>query len=75
MVAFLRGNAAAYLGTAFAVTITQPLVTLFAQPPAFYRWNGIMLAVLALIFLGWLIAVWKPAPVDSSRRNPSGASM
>jgi hypothetical protein len=59
MVAFLRGNTAAYLGTAFFVTILQPLVTLFAQPPAFYRWNGIMLAVLAVLFLGWLVTLGK----------------
>jgi membrane protease YdiL (CAAX protease family) len=76
MAAFLRGNAAAYLGTAFAVAIMQPLVTLFAQPPAFYRWNGIILAVLALLFLGWLIAPWKkPAAVDSSQPNPSEANI
>jgi hypothetical protein len=73
MATFLRGNAAAYLGTAFAVAIMQPLVTLFAQPPAFYRWNGMMLAVLALLFLAWLVALGKkPIPVDSSQPTVHG---
>jgi hypothetical protein len=68
MATFLRGNAAAYLGTAFAVAIMQPLVTLFAQPPAFYRWNGMMLAILALLFLAWLVAFGKkPITVDGSQ--------
>jgi hypothetical protein len=73
MVTFLRGNAAAYLGAAFSIAIMQPLVTLFTQPPAFYRWNGVMLAVLALLFLGWLVAVGKkPVLVDSSQPAVDG---
>ena len=73
MATFLRGNVAAYLGTAFSVAIMQPLVTLFAQPPAFYRWNGIMLVVLALLFLAWLVALGKkPIPVDSSQPTVHG---
>ena len=73
MVAFLRGNVAAYLGAAFTVSIMQPLVTLFAQPPAFYRWNGIILAVLALLFLGWLVALGKKQrPADSLQPTVHG---
>ena len=68
MAVFLRDNAAAYLGTAFSVAIMHPLVTLFIQPPPFYRWNGIMLAVLGLLFLGWLGALGKKTiPVDTSQ--------
>jgi hypothetical protein len=54
---FLRSNVAAYLGTAFCVAVIQPLITLFTQPEAFYRWNGVLLAVLAAAFLAWLLAV------------------
>ena len=73
MVAFLRGNVAAYLGAAFTVSIMQPLVTLFAQPPTFYRWNGIILAVLALLFLGWLVALGKKQiPADSLQPTVHG---
>ena len=73
MAAFLRGNVAAYLGTAFSIAIMQPLVTLLAQPPAFYRWNGIILAVLALLFLAWLVALGrKPTPVHSSQPTLHG---
>jgi membrane protease YdiL (CAAX protease family) len=57
MAVFLRSNVAAYLGAAFCVAVIQPLVTLLGQPPAFYRWNGVLLAVLALAFLAWLLAV------------------
>jgi membrane protease YdiL (CAAX protease family) len=67
MAAFLRNNVAAYLGTAFCVVIMQPLVTLLTQPPAFYRWNGVLLAVLALVFLLWLLAPGKkPMPAGDS---------
>ena len=73
MAAFLRGNAAAYLGTAFSVAIMQPLVTLFVQPPALYRWNGMMLAALALLFLGWLVALGnRSVPVESSQATVHG---
>jgi hypothetical protein len=54
---FLRNNVAAYLGAAFSVGVIQPLLTLLSQPPALYRWNGVILAVLALAFLAWLLAV------------------
>jgi membrane protease YdiL (CAAX protease family) len=71
--AFLRGNVAAYLGAAFSVTVMQPIVTLFVQPPAFYRWNGIMLALLALLFLVWLAALGtRPLAMDSSQPAVDG---
>ncbi len=64
--AFLRGNVAAYLGAAFCVTLVQPLVTLFLQPSRYYQWNGALLIFLALVFVGWLLAVGgKPAEAGS----------
>jgi len=68
LTAFLRNNVAAYLGAAFCAAIMQPLVTLLAQPPAFYRWNGVLLALLALAFLVWLLAIGAK-PVDNLQKG------
>jgi membrane protease YdiL (CAAX protease family) len=57
LVAFIfRDNIAAYVGTVFAVEVTDPLVSLISQPVAFYRWQGALLAVLSAAFLWWLLA-------------------
>ena len=52
---FFRNNLLAYLGAAFCLEVAQPLVSLFSQHAAFYRSNGLLLAVLALLFLAWLL--------------------
>jgi len=44
------------LGAVFAVQATEPLVALISQPVAFYRWQGVLLAVLSAVFLWWLLA-------------------
>jgi membrane protease YdiL (CAAX protease family) len=54
---FFRNNLLAYLGVAFCVQVTQPLVSLLSQQAAFYRSNGLLLAVLAFLFLVWLLLV------------------
>ena len=51
-----RDNIAAYLGSVFCLLVTEPLVTLISQPVAFYRWQGVLLAVLSAAFLWWLLA-------------------
>jgi membrane protease YdiL (CAAX protease family) len=53
---FFRDNLLAYVGAAFCLPLAQPLVELLSQPAAFFRWNGLILAVLMLAVLGWLLA-------------------
>jgi len=56
LVAFIyRDNIAAYIVTAFVLHVTEPLLSLFSQPVPFYRWQGILLAILSAAFLGWLL--------------------
>jgi hypothetical protein len=54
---FFRNNLLAYLGAAFCLEVAQPLVSLLSQQAAFYRSNGLLLAVLAFLFLVWLLLV------------------
>jgi hypothetical protein len=52
---FFRDNLLAYLCAAFCLEVAQPLVSLLSHPAGFYRGNGLVLALLALLFLGWLL--------------------
>jgi MFS family permease len=52
---FFRNNLLAYLAAAFCVQVAQPLVSLLSQQAAFYRANGLLLAVLAFVLLAWLL--------------------
>jgi CAAX prenyl protease-like protein len=52
--AFFRNNVLAYLGAAFSFGVAEPLVALLSQPPGFFRWNGVALAVLTAVTLWWL---------------------
>jgi hypothetical protein len=54
---FFRNNLLAYLGAAFCLQVAQPLVSLLSQQAAFYRSNGLLLAVLVFLFLVWLLLV------------------
>jgi len=67
LVAYIyRDNIAAYVGTVFAMQLTEPLVSLISQPVGFYRWQGVLLAVLSAAFLWWLLVPGaKPAPVGA----------
>jgi membrane protease YdiL (CAAX protease family) len=51
-----RNNMLSYVGAAFCLPLAWPLVELLSQPAAFFRWNGLILAVLMLAVLGWLLA-------------------
>lgn len=51
----MRDNASAYLGVAFTLPLVGPVVELFRDPVPYYRWNGVLLALLAAIFLAWLL--------------------
>jgi membrane protease YdiL (CAAX protease family) len=55
VVLFFRSNLPAYLGAAFTVAMAQPVATLLSQPAAFFRWNGVVLALLTLAVLAWLL--------------------
>ncbi len=56
IVFFFRNNVLAYVTAAFCSAAIPPLVDLLAQPAPFYRWNGVLLAVLIALALAWLLA-------------------
>ena len=62
---FFRDNLLAYLGAAFCLQVAQPLVSLLSQHAVFYRTNGLLLAVLAFLFLGWLFLVGREGEARS----------
>jgi hypothetical protein len=62
---FFRNNLLAYLGAAFCLQVAQPLVSLLSQQAAFYRSNGVLLAVLAFLFLVWLLLVGRQSEARS----------
>jgi membrane protease YdiL (CAAX protease family) len=51
---FFRDNLLAYWAAAFCLQVAQPLVSLLSQQARFYRSNGLLLALLAVLFLAWL---------------------
>jgi hypothetical protein len=55
VVLFFRDNLLAYFGAVFCVEVAQPLASLFSQHATYYRANGLLLAVLAFLFLAWLL--------------------
>jgi hypothetical protein len=54
---FFGNNLLAYLGAVFCLLVAEPLVSLLSQQAAFYRSNGLLLAVLVFLFLVWLLLV------------------
>jgi membrane protease YdiL (CAAX protease family) len=52
--AFFRSNVLAYVAAGFSVPLAQPLVQMLSEPLGFLRWNGVLLAVLAVAVLAWL---------------------
>jgi hypothetical protein len=62
---FFRNNLLAYLGAAFCLQVVEPLLSLLSQQVAFYRSNGLLLALLAFLFLGWLFFVGREGEVRS----------
>jgi membrane protease YdiL (CAAX protease family) len=79
VVFFLRGNPVAYMGTVFALTVVEPLVSIFSQPASFFRWNAVFLGLVAVLFLAWMFSgsrfsngqVPEP-PSTSSHSDTSG---
>jgi hypothetical protein len=60
---FFRDNLLAYFAALFATSVREPLVALFSQPAAFFRWNGLALAVLVALVLAWMfLAGGEPQP-------------
>jgi hypothetical protein len=58
---FFRDNVLAYLGVAFCLPLARPLVELLLQPAAFFQWNGLLLAFLALVLVGWMLSGGREA--------------
>jgi hypothetical protein len=52
---FLRDNAHAYVASIFCILVAKPVSDLVSQGARSYQWNGLVLAVLSLIILGWLL--------------------
>ncbi|MGH9355571.1 MAG: hypothetical protein ACRD10_05520, partial [Terriglobia bacterium] len=53
---FFRNNPLAYVLAAFCSTIATPLVELLSNPAPFFRWNGVLLGILAAATVLWLLA-------------------
>ena len=71
MAVFLRNNVAAYVGTALALAVAEPLVSMASQPAGFFRWNAALLGLFAALVLGWLFS-GSIAPSDSATAKESG---
>jgi hypothetical protein len=71
MAVFLRNNVAAYVGTALALAVGEPLVSMASQPAGFFRWNAALLGLFAALVLGWLFS-GSIAPSDSATAKESG---
>ncbi len=56
---FFRDNVLAYIGAAFCVRVADPLRLLLSQQAPYYLWNGLLLAGLSLIVLGWMLLAGK----------------
>lgn len=54
LILFYRNNVLAYIGTAFLFPILTPMIMLLSLTPRFFIWNGVVLAFLTLIVLGWM---------------------
>ena len=68
VVLIFRNNVLAYVGTAFCLPLAEPLASFFAQPAAFFRLNGLLLAVFVCIVLAWMFL----ARGGSTSQAPAG---
>lgn len=68
IVLIFRNNVLAYVSAAFCLPLAEPLASLFAQPASFFRLNGILLTVLAFLFLGWMFLVRR----ERREQSPTG---
>jgi hypothetical protein len=62
---FFRDNILAYLAVIFCLQVAQPLISFFSQPVSFYRWNGLLLAGLAILVLAWMFLGGREGEVRS----------
>jgi len=62
---FFRDNLLAYWGAAFCLEVAQTLLSLLSRDAGVYRWNGLLLAVLAACFLAWLFLGGRAGEVSS----------
>jgi len=60
---FLRDNLLAYWGAAFCLEVAQPLLSLLSPQSGVYRWNGLLLGLLAFLFLAGLFLAGKAGEV------------
>lgn len=56
---FFRDNLLAYITATFCLLVADPLVSLLRQSLAFFRWNGILLALPVFIVLVWCLFVGR----------------
>lgn len=54
---FCRWNILAYIGAIFCLEVAGPVVDLLSQPSRFFRWNGVLLGLLAFLVLAWMMGV------------------
>ena len=52
---FFRDNVLAYLASSFSLMVAKPIENLLSQGARIYQWNGVALAALSLLILGWLL--------------------
>src|SRR5438093_1331842 len=55
IVVFFKNNVLAYVTATLSFMVTSPTSSLFRQPLAFYRWNGLVLFVLVVVCMTWLL--------------------
>jgi membrane protease YdiL (CAAX protease family) len=56
LVLFMRNNLSAYFGAGFLLAAFNPGISLLIQHSAFYRWNGLLVVILAALAFAWLLA-------------------
>ena len=54
LILFYRDNVLAYVGASFLLSTVSPMVSLLAQQPRFFLWNGLALAISILVVIGWM---------------------
>ena len=78
LVFFYRVNVLAYVGTAFLFPILTPMVILLSLSPRFFIWNGLVLALMTLIVMGWMFLGGQKAqgvpPVANEPESAPGLS-